>query len=109
MSYAHLDFLRSNCISVIKFRIDPTNFSAIDMDHMQVRYMVPKFHLPAHIACCLQDTHSIIANTLPTDLFHENKPSIESLYQTIALLREYVGHTDGEAPVSEQHKRDNLA
>jgi len=33
---------------------------------------------------------------LAGDLFHENKPSRESLYQTIALLREY---TLGDRPV----------
>lgn len=33
---------------------------------------------------------------LAGDLFHENKPSRDSLYKTIALLREY---TLGEKPI----------
>jgi double-strand break repair protein MRE11 len=33
---------------------------------------------------------------LAGDLFHENKPSRESLYQTIALLRQY---TFGDKPI----------
>ena len=36
---------------------------------------------------------------LAGDLFHENKPSRTSLYQTISLLRE---HTLGRKPVSLQ-------
>lgn len=52
-------------------QIDP-DFSAINTNHMRVRYLVPKFHLPAHIARC-RTKYS----------FNYSK---------------YVGRTDGEAP-----------
>lgn len=52
-------------------QIDP-DFPAIDTNRVHVRYMVPKFHLPAHIARC-QTRYS----------FNYSK---------------YVGRTDGEAP-----------
>ncbi|PVF95145.1 DNA repair exonuclease [Serendipita vermifera] len=41
--------------------------------------------------------HDVDMILLAGDLFHENRPSRESLYQTVALLREY---TLGDKPVS---------
>ncbi|KIK68306.1 hypothetical protein GYMLUDRAFT_237379 [Collybiopsis luxurians FD-317 M1] len=53
----------------------------------------------------LAKKHDVDFVLLAGDLFHENKPSRESLYKTIALLREY---TMGEKPVQIELQSDPL-
>ncbi|KAJ4489977.1 Metallo-dependent phosphatase-like protein [Lentinula aciculospora] len=51
----------------------------------------------------LAKKHNVDFILLAGDLFHENKPSRESLYRTIALLREY---TMGDKPISVELQSD---